>query len=166
MTRTIAIKGVEFEVAAPYTAGPTELTEAEAKVLNQTRAENIANNFRKRINAALELESDQERDEAMAKIREDFTKYEADYEFTMAAAGGGSTMTPLEREARKAARTWLSNQLKAKDVTVKAYKESVGEEGYEAKLEEIAAHPEIQKLAKKALAEKEKAAGAALEVEL
>ena len=44
--KTISISGQAFDVSTPYAAGHT-LTEAEAKVLNQTRAENIGNNFRR-----------------------------------------------------------------------------------------------------------------------
>ena len=42
-TKNIMIAGVTFAILAPYAAGHT-LTEAEARVLNQTRSENIRNN--------------------------------------------------------------------------------------------------------------------------
>ena len=45
-SKTITILGEKFEITAPYAEGQT-LTAVEARVLNQTRAENIGNNLRK-----------------------------------------------------------------------------------------------------------------------
>ena len=49
--KTITIQGVEFTVASPYAEGHT-ITEAEAKALNQVRAENIRNNCAGLVKAA------------------------------------------------------------------------------------------------------------------
>ncbi|MCB1838493.1 MAG: hypothetical protein KDH99_12825, partial [Alcanivoracaceae bacterium] len=84
MSKTISILGVEVEISTPYAEGHT-ISEAEAKALNQTRAENIGNNFRKRIKDSKE---GVEGAEPMEKILADLAAYDASYVFTLAAAGG------------------------------------------------------------------------------
>lgn len=163
-TRTISILDVDFEIAQPYAAGPIELSEAEAKVLNQTRAENLGNAFRRKIKEAKESENP---GEALAKLREDFTAYEADYVFTLASAGSGaSVLSPVEREARKLARKLLNAKIQEAGKSVKGYKAEVGDEAYEAKLAEIATMEAVEKEARRIVKETEKQISGAVGIEI
>lgn len=154
--KTISIYEVPFEVSQPYAAGHA-LTEAEAKALNQVRAENIANNMRKAVKDAQNEDGSYDA-EKLAKVKADFEKYDAEYEFTLASTGGGrKSMSPLEREILSIARDYLNSKIKESGVTVKAYKEAEGgEEKYAANLDILSANEDIIKLAKKRLAERAK----------
>jgi hypothetical protein len=159
-TKTISIKGVEVTIRAPYAAGHV-LTEHEAKALNQTRAENIGNNFRAQITAAVEgKEGAKSLDTVLAEI----AAYDAEYQFTARAAGTRSTATPLEKMTEKVAKTWLIGKLKESGTTLKAYIEANGEAYVDEKIEAIMANESIQKLAKEELKKKEKSAQALAEI--
>ena len=157
MSKTISILGVEVEISTPYAEGHT-ISEAEAKALNQTRAENIGNNFRKRIKDSKE---GVEGAEPMEKILADLAAYDASYVFTLAAAGGSrSTMTPLEKESNRVAKQWLVAKLKEAGSSLKKYAEEHGEDYVKAKVAEVAATDAIQAQAKKNLAAAQKTADA------
>lgn len=154
MTKTISIHGVEVGVTAPYAAGHT-ITEAEAKALNQTRAENIANNFRARVKAAKE---GAEGAESLDKVLADLATYDSEYQFSLAAAGGSrSSLTPLEKESRRVAKNWLVSKLKESNTTLKAYTEKNSADYVASKILEIAGTEGIQAQAKKNLASAAKA---------
>lgn len=143
-TKTISIHKQTVEIPAPYEAGHT-LNENEARVLNQVRAENIANNFRSKIKDALDgAEGSASLDEVLADLR----AYAESYEFTAATSGSGrAVLDPVEREARKLARKYINNKLAEEGRKVK----DVEKEEYEAELVRIAAHPQIVKLAAEAV---------------
>lgn len=148
MTKTISIAGQAFEVSAPYAAGHT-LTEAEAKVLNQTRAENIGNNFRVQVKKAIE---DGKLDDVKAAIAE----YDAKYEFSMTVAR--TPIDPVEAEAFRIAKEYVKGKITEKyGVTLKKYFETEGNEAkYEAAVEKTAMQEETLKEAKKRVAAKKK----------
>jgi len=162
MSKTISILGVEVEISTPYAEGHT-ITAAEAKALNQTRAENIGNNFRKRIKDSKE---GVEGAEPMEKILADLAAYDASYVFTLAAAtlaaagGSRSTMTPLEKESNRVAKQWLVAKLKEAGSSLKKYTEEHGADYVKAKVAEVAATDAIQAQAKKNLAAAQKTADA------
>lgn len=159
-TKTISIQGVEVTVRQPYAAGHT-INEHEARALNQTRAENIGNNFRAAIKAAQEgKEGAKPLDAVLAELAE----YDAGYEFTARAAGSRSTATPLEKMIAKIAKNWLIAKLKENGTTFKAYIEANGEAVVEEKLAAVMANEAIQKLAKEELKKQEKAAAALAEI--
>jgi len=161
MSKTINIHGEAFEVSTPYSEGH-QITAAEAKALNQVRAENIANNVRKAVKAALESENP---DAAMAEVRKAFAEYDKNYEFTLASARGSrSTMTPLEKECHRVAKAWLVQKLREAGTTLKTYTEEHGKDAVAAKIAEVAEAEPIIKLAKKNLKEAEKAAEMQIEV--
>lgn len=160
MTKTIQIHKQEFDVTTPYAEGHP-LTAPEAKALNQVRAENIANNWRKRIKDALEGEN---ADADMKGIRKDFTAYDGEYVFNMASTSSRATMTPLERESKTVARDYLTLMIKKSGTTVKAYKETNGMDHYNAKVAEFAEHEAIVKQAKKNLVDAEKQADAQIDL--
>lgn len=162
MAKEISILDEKFEVSEPYAEGHT-LTEIEAKVLNQVRAENIGNNFRAKIKASKE---GKEGAKSMDEIRQEFQEYDSEYQFSVGAARGSrSTMSPLEKECQRVAKAWLVNHLRSKDTTFKAYEESVGKEAAKEKISEIAEQEPIVKMAKENLKRKEKQADLDLAVE-
>jgi hypothetical protein len=153
MTKEITVQGIIVTVSAPYLAGHV-VTEAEAKALNQVRAENIGNNVRKAIQDLIEAAggkdnlSDEDREEAQAIVA---AKDDA-YQFTLASVGGGrEPADPLGKECRAVAKAWLSGKLKEKGITQKQYAEQHGEDAFMSKVAEFADHPEIVAVAKKNL---------------
>lgn len=155
--KTKIIAGHEFTISQPYEAGHT-LTEVEAKVLNQVRSENIANNMRKAVKDA---EAAGTLDEVRAKVAE----YDAEYTFAMPSAGGSKRIVdPVEREARKLAREAIRAQL-AKETPPRKLKD-VDPEKLEAAIEFVASKEEILKLARKAVKDRETAGAAADELDL
>jgi len=149
------IHGHTFSVSMPYAVGHV-LTEAEAKTLNQTRAENIGNNVREAIKAALEAGNTTEAEKIVAD-------YDAQYTFSM---GGGERVVkdPVEREAVKIAKEQIKLALakkgrKLSDIPEGQTKES-WDETLQAKIDEVAANPAVLDAAKKAVAAKKKQADA------
>lgn len=154
--KTISIGGHEVEVSTPYAEGAT-INAIEAKVLNQTRAENIANNFRKRLKDAADNA------EALAETFAAIRSYDAEYAFTAVTRGTSTALSPVERMALSLAKKWLSMKLKETDFkTLKAYTEAKGEEYVDAKLSEIAETDDIQKEAAAAVKRAQKAVSAPL----
>ncbi len=157
MTKEITVQGVVVTVAAPYAPGH-QITEAEAKALNQVRAENIANNVRKTVTEIINAAGGAEAltDEHKAQIQAAVSERDATYEFTLASVGGGrEPIDPLTKECRAVAKAFLAGKLKEKGITQKQYAEQNGEDAFMSKVIEIADHPEIVKVAKKNLATRE-----------
>lgn len=149
--KTISISGQAFEVSTPYAAGHT-LTEAEAKVLNQTRAENIGNNFRADVKKALESGNPADIEAVKAKLAE----YDAAYQFSMTQAR--TPIDPIEAEAIRIAKEIVKSKIVEKyGVSLKKYFETEGnEEKYEAAVEKLAGQEDTLKEAKKRVAAKKK----------
>lgn len=157
MTKEITIQKVPVTVSAPYIAGHP-ITEAEAKALNQVRAENIGNNLRSRIKELLS-EAGDDVAAATPAAQELASTYDAEYEFTLASVGGGRrTLDPLEKECRSIATAFITNKLREAGVTKKAWVEANGDDAFKSKVAEVAANEVVIKQAKKALAEREKMA--------
>lgn len=96
-TKEISIHDQVFTVSAPYTEGHVLLAN-EAKALNQVRAENIANNFRKRIKAALDGVPLKEGDPAptLEGLTAEMLEYDVKYNFSVPSTGR-EPVDPLER---------------------------------------------------------------------
>lgn len=147
-TKEITIAGQTFAVLQPYAEGHT-ITEAEAKALNQVRAENVRNNMAGKVKAAAEGTA-KEGEPTADNIVDFVTAYDAAYVFTLASVGGGRKSTdPTEVEALKIARGIFADFVASKKLTVKAVREKIGEDAYEAKLAEIALRDEVVKEAKR-----------------
>lgn len=146
--KTISISGQAFEVSAPYAAGHV-LTEAEAKVLNQTRAENIGNNFRSQVKKALE-------DGTLDAVKSAIADYDSKYEFSMTVAR--QPIDPIEAEAFRIAKEIVKAKIADKyGVSLKKYFETEGNEAkYEAAVEKLAGQEDTLKEAKKRVAAKKK----------
>ena len=153
--KTIVIQGVQVQVAQPYAEGHT-VTAAEAKALNQVRAENIRNNCAKQI-AAIKGDAEELTAEQLSEISTLVSEYDAGYEFTLASVGGGGRTTdPIEKEAKSIARQLVADALRKQGRKVK----DVDAEQLAAKVAEVAEMPEVQKLAKERVKNKQKLAEA------
>lgn len=158
--KIISILDVEFEVSMPYAAGMT-INEAEAKVLNQTRRENLGNNFRARVKDHLE-KGTPTLDELIAA----FALADKEYVFTLSNAGASVKLTPEEREARKIAREYIKSELdkvgrKLSEVP-EGFTEETWDDQVEAEVERIAATDEVKKMAKDIVKARSKTAGLSL----
>mgnify|MGYP005846970055 CR=1 FL=1 len=149
--RTMTIAGINFEVSTPYNEGHT-VNAAEAKVLNQTRCENISNATRAKIKE-LASEDGSYSDEAVREAAQIVSEYDASYEFTLASAGGGRTAKdPIQKEAESLARAAITASLKAQGRKVG----DVDKEKLAEKIAEVAENPEILKQAKARVAARNK----------
>lgn len=145
-TKPKVINGISFEISQPYTEGHT-LTAIEARVLNQTRSENIGNNVREKIKAMQEEGHDE------AAIRSMVAEFDAEYEFRTASEGAGRSRDPYETEARKIARDLLKNHLAQKGRKLTVAPEGVTEDEWkekvDAEIDRIASTPNVLAAAKK-----------------
>ena len=150
-TKSISIAGIAFDVTAPYLAGHV-LNEAEAKVLNQTRAENIGNNFRTDVKKASESGDAA----AMETVRQALAKYDGEYQFSMTTAR--TPIDPIEAEAQKIAKEVLKVRIQEKyGIPVKKYLEDpTNAAKYEANLDRLSTQDDTLKLAKQRVAQKKK----------
>lgn len=133
-TKSITIAGHSFEVSTPYVAGH-QLTEGEAKALNQVRCENIRNNTANKVKEALENGGDP------ASI---VAEYDQSYEFTLAATGGRQVRDPVEREARSLARSAIKQKLAADGRKLK----DIDKDKLAEAIDTVAARDDILKLAR------------------
>ena len=151
-TKDITISSVGFTISMPYAAGPIELTEAEAKTLNQTRLENIGNNLRKQIDA-LKSEDGTMTDEAQAEAQALVAERDANYIFTVGSVGTSRVTDPLAKECMTLAKGVVLDNIKANDMTLKAYREQEGgEEKYNDLVAQVMEMPAVIAAAKANLA--------------
>lgn len=89
-----------------------QMSAGMAASLQQTRRENIRNNFSKRVSEAVKNGWDEARHN---ELQEQLREYASKYEFGVRAEGGGQRVTdPVEREARDEAKKIISNAYFAK----------------------------------------------------
>lgn len=161
-TKEITIAGSTFAVLQPYVAGHA-ITEAEAKALNQVRAENVRNNMASKVKAATEGTA-KEGEPTAETIAAYVADYDASYVFTLASVGGGKRSTdPIEVEALRIARGMFADWASSKKLTVKVVKEKIGDEAYEAKVAEIAEREDVLKEAKRRVKAREASAASAMD---
>ena len=158
--KTITIADHEFSVSQPYAEGHV-VTEAEAKALNQVRAENIRNNMASKVKLAF---GEAPTEEVNASTIEALVaEYDAAYVFTLASVGAGKRPTdPVEVEAIKIARGLFSDFCASKGFTVKAVREKIGDDSYNARLAELAQRENVLKEAKRRIKVRTENASAAL----
>lgn len=152
-TREMMIAGITFTVSTPYVEGHT-VDAAEARVLNQTRCENISNAMRKKIQELADDEGNYT-DEAVEAAAAMVAEYDEKYTFNMPSAGGRKATDPLEKEALSIARAMVSAQIKEAGYKIK----EIDAEVIEANVEAFAADPAVIELAKQRLAERAELAG-------
>lgn len=150
MSKTITIYGEEFTVTAPYAEGQT-ITAAEAKALNQVRAENIANNFRSKVKEGQEAGS-------LDTVRAEMSAYDAAYVFTLASVGGGrAPVDPVEREAKKIADRLVTDAIKNKGMTKKEYlAQEGGQDRFDQNVAKLMENEQVVAAAKKAVKDQAK----------
>jgi hypothetical protein len=154
MEKTLIIDGEKFTVNAPYSEGHI-CTAAEARTLNQTRAENIGNNFRKSV------KEKKAKGESLASLIDEIRQYDAEYSFASGRGGPRVAVDPVEREARKIAIEAITAKLKEQGRKFKDWYAEKGEESAETKIDDIANRDATLKLAKKRVALKKSSVEAA-----
>jgi len=139
------INGDAFEISQPYAEGHV-LTAIEARVLNQTRSENVGNNARTKLNELKEGGAD------LAALQAFVTELDNNYEFTAAGARAAAKLDPVEKEAQKKARELLKDHLATTGRKLTVAPEGMSDEDWAdkiaAEVDRIAALPEILKAAK------------------
>jgi len=148
-TQNITIAGKQFVVSSPYVEGELgrPLTAGEAHTLNQTRHENIRNNFAKKVKEAKDGED----------LQPLISKYDEDYEFGVRGEGGGVSRDPIEVEARGLARAAIKAKLAEKKISADA-------KAVNTAIETLLASPKGEKfreVAKQRVEEKQRIAQAA-----
>lgn len=153
--KTKTIEGRNFDISQPYEEGHV-LTAIEARVLNQTRSENIGNNVRAKLKEAIEQSAT---DEAIAAIVADV---DANYAFTAAGTRSAARLDPYEREARKIARELLKAHLAESGRKLTVAPEGSTQEEWDEKIEtevdRIATMDTVLEAAKKEVDAKKKRA--------
>lgn len=134
----------ELTIPTPYAEGYV-CDEAHAKILNQTLAENISNNLRKKLLAGVtegEGDAATTRDYTPAEAQALVDEYVADYEPGKTRGGGEPRVTdPVEKEARalarEAAKDFVKSQgMKPSDVDMPEITSSIFEANREALMSE------------------------------
>lgn len=109
------IAGQTFNVFQPYAEGHV-LTANEASSMNQTFAENIRNNFAKRVKEAVDAGTfDQD------MLQSQLDDYMNDYEFGVRTGGGGRVGNPVEAEALRIAKDKVRAALQRKGEKLSDY---------------------------------------------
>lgn len=142
--RQITIQGLTFDVDDKYAEGHI-VTANEANALNQTRAENLRNNFAGKVKEAKDEvgEGNELSEETVTALKEDFAKVRDEYEFGV--RGGGVRITdPVQKEARRLATDQVHAAIKAKHGKLDA----VPKDNITALIDQLSAREDIQNLAK------------------
>ncbi len=151
-TQTLAIDGITFTAPAPYNEGH-QITQREATALNQLFAENLRNNFRKKVadakEKALAAGAEAITGEALDALVAEFTTYADEYEF--AGKRGSRTPTdPVAKEATKIARDKLNEAFKAKNFD----KKTLAEGQFDKMVQDLLAkRPDFTELARRRVEE-------------
>jgi hypothetical protein len=115
--KLFTVAGISLEVPEPFNEGHV-LTANEAKVLNQTYAENIRNNTAPMAKKAIADANDVVTDVDKAALQAKIDEYVASYEFGVRAAGTGEAriVDPIEKEANRLGKQIVKDALKAKGI--------------------------------------------------
>lgn len=140
------INGMQFELSAPYAEGHV-INDIEARVLNQTRAENIGNNTRAKIKEMQDANASEQ------EITDYVLGVDAEYVFTAAGVSSARKLDPVEREAVKIARELLKGHLASSGRKLTVAPEGMTDDEWEekvtAEVERISQLDEVVKAAKK-----------------
>jgi hypothetical protein len=149
------INGLQFELSNPYAEGHV-VSAIEARVLNQTRAENIGNNCRAKIKEMQDANASEQ------EIQDYVAGVDAEYQFTAAGVSASRKLDPVEKEAVKIARELLKSHLAASGRKLTVAPEGLTDDEWEEKvqgeIDRISALDEVVKAAKKAVEAKAKQA--------
>ena len=160
-TKTKTIDTLNFEISQPYTEGHT-ISAIEAKVLNQTRSENIGNNVRAKVKEMRAAGS------SVEDITAHVASVDAEYIFTSARVAAGAKLDPYEKEAVTIARGLLRNHLAQDGRKLNTAPEGTAQEDWDAlvqsEVDRIATTSEVIAAAKKAVDARRKQADSLLTV--
>jgi len=149
------INGIEFDISSPYAEGQL-IGPAEAKALNQVRAENIGNNARAKIKEM------QEAEKPFSEIAAYVAEIDAAYVLTVARVAAGRKLDPYEREATRMAKELLKAHLASTgrklNVAPEGLTEDEWEEKVQSEIDRLAATDDIIKAAKQEVDRKKKSA--------
>ncbi len=152
-TQTVTIQSESFTISAPYVEGHV-LTPIEARVLNQTRCENICNSQRKTIKASKE-----EGTFDLKAARKAVADYDAVYSFATGGPAVRRTLDPIQKEARAIARNLLSTKLREQGKKMK----DQDKDKLASAIEQWAEHPKVIAAATKVVKEREELANISLD---
>lgn len=166
-TKPKVINGLSFEISQPYAEGHV-LTALEARVLNQTRSENIGNNVRQRIKDMQDGGTEAYPNPVSEdEIRAYVSSFDAEYVFKTASEGGRTSRDPYETEARKIGRELLKEHLAETGRKIGTTPEGLTEDEWKEKvdteIDRIASLPGVLAAAKKNVDAKKKQSSALLE---
>lgn len=156
--KILSIMDIEFPVSQPYEAGHT-LTEGEAKALNQVRKENLGNNFRKVVKDAIDAAGEGGTVDEQS-LKDQFAKLDGEYQFTIATVSASRKLDPVEREVRNLIKSALREQLASETPPRKL--SDLDDEALESILDANMENPDIVKVAKKMVADRQKVASFSL----
>ena len=119
--QSITIQGIVFHTPRVYATGHV-MTEHEAAALDQTRAENLRNNFAGRIKAKLDelVKTNPEAkvsDLSEHELKAEFHGYASSYAF--AARQARAPVDPVEAEAYKIAKAQITSALRERNIDLK-----------------------------------------------
>lgn len=115
----ITVQGLGLTVPTPFTEGHV-LAENEAKVLNQTLAENLRNNFAKTVKAAIAEAGDDVDAVDIEALQAKFDEYIVGYEFGVRSITGRTTRDPIERQIIIEAKSRVKEALRANGIAIKS----------------------------------------------
>ena len=153
--RSLMIQGVNFTVADPYAEGH-KCTAMEAKALNQTRAENLRNNFASKVKAA-KGEDGSINDKQVAALQSELDDYAKAYVFSV---GVGSRLDPVQKEAKQLAVTLVDGAIAKKGTSKAAYIEANGKDKYDELVAGVMERDDVVKEAQKIVKQRQSIADA------
>lgn len=130
------ILGISFQCPAPYQAGHV-CTASEARVLNSELAENVRNNFTKRVKAVKTAHGGNPPPHQLLALRAEFAAYAAQYAFGSGKSTRGSN-DPVLRQALEIARPLARNMWREKGLDPKH-----DQEGFNGLVAQIASSPRV-----------------------
>ena len=140
----ITIQGAAFIVPEPFTEGYT-LKANEAAALNQVLAENLRNNFAKRVKDALEEVGGSVEGLDVVALQAELDAYVGTYEFGARKTGTRVSLDPVEREARKQAAKKIREALRKKGIAQKDMEDGQ----FDSLVDQLASRPEIIEAARR-----------------
>lgn len=154
----IRTSGYTFVISEPFQAG-TIITAAEAKALNDLRAENIQNNTRRLVQQASAGLSQGQllAQEVLDQIQTRITEYDLGYSFEQKAASARNRLGDIEAEARDIAREQVEEAMR------QAGAGAPDEPEFQRLIAETAALPQIIAAARDRVAAKRRAVSGVLE---
>jgi len=155
-TRKVTIQQVIFDLSDPYSEGHV-CSAMEAKALNQTRAENIRNNFASNVKKVQDANDGPLSDAQVKELQKELDDYAKGYEFSV---GGGRAVDPVSREAKRIAKEIVDGKIAATGTSVKAYIDAKGKDKYDALIGQAMEHESVQAEAVKIVKSRAKLADA------